>query len=176
MPPNFAFPSPDVDAWVRLSLSAANRANREGRWLQVVGRLDAVYDSGVCRLRSTPRLSIVPRSPTANAGLCRLKLLLRHRQFVISDDFRFDSVLEFERGIHGYIGILWRNVFAEEILDGYSRGFNSVYADRKDVHCTYSAGSCGISFQEDLVSTAKDGEQWIGQILCGADLVEINRC
>jgi hypothetical protein len=70
---------------------------------------------------------------------------------VISDDCRVNSVLEFERGIHGYIGILWRNVFAEEILDGYSRGFNSVYADRSDVQSTYSAGSCGISFQEHLV-------------------------
>lgn len=39
MPASFSFPSPDVDAWVPLSLTAANRANREGRWLQVIGRL-----------------------------------------------------------------------------------------------------------------------------------------
>jgi putative ABC transport system permease protein len=41
MPAGFSFPSPDVEAWVPLSLSAANRANREARWLQVVGRLNA---------------------------------------------------------------------------------------------------------------------------------------
>ncbi|HEY3744099.1 MAG TPA: ABC transporter permease [Bryobacteraceae bacterium] len=39
MPANFAFPSPETDAWVPLSLSAANRANRDGRWLRVIGRL-----------------------------------------------------------------------------------------------------------------------------------------
>jgi putative ABC transport system permease protein len=39
MPPGFDFPSPEVDAWVPLALSAENRANREGRWLQVIGRL-----------------------------------------------------------------------------------------------------------------------------------------
>ena len=32
-------PSPETDAWVPLSLSARNRANREGRWLKVIGRL-----------------------------------------------------------------------------------------------------------------------------------------
>src|SRR5579872_472811 len=41
MPAGFAFPSPDVDAWAPLSLSAKNRTNREGRWLAVVGRLGA---------------------------------------------------------------------------------------------------------------------------------------
>jgi len=40
MPPSFSFPAREVDAWVPLSLSAANRANRDGRWLQVVGRLN----------------------------------------------------------------------------------------------------------------------------------------
>ena len=40
MPASFSFPSLDVEAWVPLSLSAANRSNREGRWLQVVGRLN----------------------------------------------------------------------------------------------------------------------------------------
>ena len=41
MPAGFTFPSPEVDAWVPLSLSAKNRSNREGRWLQVIGRLSA---------------------------------------------------------------------------------------------------------------------------------------
>jgi len=39
MPAGFAFPSPEVDAWVPLSLSSQNRSNREGRWLAVIGRL-----------------------------------------------------------------------------------------------------------------------------------------
>ncbi len=39
MPASFAFPSAETDAWVPLSLSATNRANREGRWLKVIGRL-----------------------------------------------------------------------------------------------------------------------------------------
>ena len=41
MPGSFSFPTREVDAWVPLSLSAANRANREGRWLKVFGRLKA---------------------------------------------------------------------------------------------------------------------------------------
>ena len=40
MPADFAFPSRETDAWVPLSLSASNRANREGRWLRVIGRLN----------------------------------------------------------------------------------------------------------------------------------------
>ena len=40
MPANFAFPSKETDAWVPLSMDAKNRANREGRWLSVIGRLD----------------------------------------------------------------------------------------------------------------------------------------
>ncbi len=39
MPADFVFPSVETDAWVPLSLNAANRANREGRWLKVIGRL-----------------------------------------------------------------------------------------------------------------------------------------
>ena len=41
MPAGFAFPSPETDAWVPLSLNAQNRANREGRWLAAIGRLRA---------------------------------------------------------------------------------------------------------------------------------------
>ena len=39
MPAGFAFPLPETDAWVPLSLSAGNRSNREGRWLRAIGRL-----------------------------------------------------------------------------------------------------------------------------------------
>jgi putative ABC transport system permease protein len=39
MPASFAFPSPDVDIWMPLSLNAKNRSNREGRWLSIIGRL-----------------------------------------------------------------------------------------------------------------------------------------
>ncbi len=41
LPEGFVFPSPEVDAWVPLALSAKNRSNREGRWLTVIGRLRA---------------------------------------------------------------------------------------------------------------------------------------
>ncbi|HVP46050.1 MAG TPA: ABC transporter permease [Bryobacteraceae bacterium] len=41
MPAGFGFPTRETDAWVPLSLSAQNRANREGRWLAVIGRLKA---------------------------------------------------------------------------------------------------------------------------------------
>ena len=40
MPASFAFPSKETDAWVPLSMDAKNRANREGRWLSVIGRLE----------------------------------------------------------------------------------------------------------------------------------------
>jgi len=39
MPAGFAFPSPQVDAWVPLTLDSQNRSNREGRWLAVIGRI-----------------------------------------------------------------------------------------------------------------------------------------
>jgi predicted permease len=39
MPDSFAFPSRDIDVWTPPSLSARDRSNREGRWLQVIGRL-----------------------------------------------------------------------------------------------------------------------------------------
>ncbi len=39
MPASFAFPSKETDAWVPLSMNQKNRANREGRWLAVIGRL-----------------------------------------------------------------------------------------------------------------------------------------
>lgn len=39
MPAGFSFPTPETDAWTPLTLSAKNRSNRDGRWLQVLGRL-----------------------------------------------------------------------------------------------------------------------------------------
>jgi putative ABC transport system permease protein len=39
MPQHFAYPSPTTEIWVPLTLSAANRANRDGRWLWVIARL-----------------------------------------------------------------------------------------------------------------------------------------
>jgi putative ABC transport system permease protein len=39
MPPGFAFPSKEADAWVPLAMNTKNRSNREGRWLTVIGRL-----------------------------------------------------------------------------------------------------------------------------------------
>ena len=39
MPPGFSFPSDGIELWIPLALSPANRANREGGWLQALGRL-----------------------------------------------------------------------------------------------------------------------------------------
>lgn len=39
MPAGFDFPARETDAWAPLSPNSSNRANREGRWLKVVGRL-----------------------------------------------------------------------------------------------------------------------------------------
>jgi len=68
MPANFAFPSPDVDAWTPLSLSAKNRSNREGRWLSVIGRLNPGANE-----RSAAEMDIMTRRlavsyPASNAG------------------------------------------------------------------------------------------------------------
>jgi len=69
MPAGFAFPSRETDAWVPLSLSAQNRANREGRWLAVIGRLkanatrrDAAAEMGVISRR------LAAAYPATNAG------------------------------------------------------------------------------------------------------------
>ena len=39
MPADFAFPSREIEVWVPLSLSSQNRQNREGKWLNVIGRI-----------------------------------------------------------------------------------------------------------------------------------------
>jgi putative ABC transport system permease protein len=69
MPAEFAFPSPETDAWVPLSLSAANRANREGRWLAVLGRLKR----GVTERAASAEMDVICRQlaaayPASNAG------------------------------------------------------------------------------------------------------------
>jgi putative ABC transport system permease protein len=69
MPASFAFPSPDVDAWTPLSLSAKNRSNREGRWLSVIGRLR----DGASERDAATELDVVTRRlaaayPASNSG------------------------------------------------------------------------------------------------------------
>jgi predicted permease len=69
MPNSFSFPSSEVDVWVPLSLSAANRANREGRWLKVVGRLKA----GVGIREAASEMDVIAKRlaatyPLADAG------------------------------------------------------------------------------------------------------------
>ena len=69
MPPGFAFPSRETDAWAPLSLDAKNRSNREGRWLSVIGRLRANYD----RRGAATEMDVISRRlaaayPATNSG------------------------------------------------------------------------------------------------------------
>jgi putative ABC transport system permease protein len=69
MPSDFAFPSADVDAWTPLSLSATNRSNRDGRWLSVIGRLNA----GANQRDAAAEMEIITRRlqvsfPDSNSG------------------------------------------------------------------------------------------------------------
>jgi putative ABC transport system permease protein len=69
MPAAFAFPSPATDAWIPLSLNAANRASRDGRWLAVIARLK--MNAG--RLDAATEMDVVSRRlaasyPATNAG------------------------------------------------------------------------------------------------------------
>jgi predicted permease len=69
LPAGFAFPSPEVEAWAPLSLSAQNRLNREGRWLAVIGRLAA----GVSRRDVAAEMDVISHRlalayPATNAG------------------------------------------------------------------------------------------------------------
>jgi putative ABC transport system permease protein len=69
MPAGFAFPSPEIDAWVPLSLSAQNRTSREGRWLAVIGRLRA----GVTSHDAEAEMDVITRRlaaayPATNRG------------------------------------------------------------------------------------------------------------
>ena len=69
MPADFAFPSPETDAWAPLSISARDRSNREGRWLAVIGRLGR----NVTRREATTEMGIISGRlaaayPATNAG------------------------------------------------------------------------------------------------------------
>ena len=81
MPAGFAFPSPEVDAWVPLSLSAKNRSNREGRWLKAIGRLgvninqrDAATEMDVISRR------LAAAYPASNTGWSASLVPLREEQ------------------------------------------------------------------------------------------------
>ena len=69
MPADFAFPSRETDAWVPLSLSAANRSNREARWLTVIARIRP----GASRRDAATEMDVISRRlaaayPATNAG------------------------------------------------------------------------------------------------------------
>jgi len=69
LPASFAFPTLEIDAWVPLSLSAKNRASREGRWLQVIGRLKPTSS----RIDAATEMDVIARRlaaayPATNAG------------------------------------------------------------------------------------------------------------
>jgi putative ABC transport system permease protein len=69
MPAGFAFPSRETDAWVPLSMNAKNRANREGRWLRIIGRLRP----NVTRRDASTEMDVISARlaaayPTTNAG------------------------------------------------------------------------------------------------------------
>jgi len=61
MPASFAFPSPETDAWVPLSMSVKDRSNREGRWLRAIGRLRA----HVIRRDATAEMDVISGRLTA---------------------------------------------------------------------------------------------------------------
>jgi putative ABC transport system permease protein len=69
MPSDFAFPSREIEIWVPLSLSAKNRENREGKWLNVIGRINP--GATVAQLRDS--MNVIARRlqqsyPSTNAG------------------------------------------------------------------------------------------------------------
>jgi putative ABC transport system permease protein len=69
MPSGFAFPNLGVDAWVPLSLNAQNRANREGRWLSVIGRIRPdVSTRGASAEMSLITRRLAEAYPATNAG------------------------------------------------------------------------------------------------------------
>ena len=82
MPASFAFPIPETDAWVPLSLSEKNRANRDGRWLSVIGRLSGGSNA---RNAATEMDLIAQRLaavyPASNTGWS-VNLVPLHEQFV----------------------------------------------------------------------------------------------
>src|SRR5579872_1418294 len=69
MPADFAFPARETEAWVPLALSAQNRANRDGRWLRVIGRLAP----GVTSERAAREMDVIAHRlaaayPATNTG------------------------------------------------------------------------------------------------------------
>jgi putative ABC transport system permease protein len=69
MPADFAFPSREIEIWVPLSLSAKNRENREGKWLNVIGRIKPA--ANVAQLRDSMNViaqRLQQSYPSTNAG------------------------------------------------------------------------------------------------------------
>jgi putative ABC transport system permease protein len=69
MPPGFSFPARDIDLWIPLALNAANRQNREGRWLSAMARLKP----GVSREQAQQNMNVIAARlerayPASNAG------------------------------------------------------------------------------------------------------------
>lgn len=54
-PAGFGFPASDIELWIPLAMNAANRQNREGRWLSVVARLKP----GVSRERAQQNMNVI---------------------------------------------------------------------------------------------------------------------
>ncbi len=80
MPPGFAFPSPAIDAWTTLSLSAKNRANREGRWLSVLGRLrDGATERDASAEMEVITGRLAAAYPASNAGWSAMLAPLREQ-------------------------------------------------------------------------------------------------
>jgi hypothetical protein len=69
MPADFAFPSREIEVWVPLSLSSKNRQNREGKWLNVIGRIKPGVN--VAQLRDSMNViaqRLQQSYPSTNAG------------------------------------------------------------------------------------------------------------
>jgi putative ABC transport system permease protein len=78
MPADFGFPSPETDAWVPLALNAQSRANRDGRWLRVIGRLAANHNAS----DAVTEMDLISRHlaaayPAANEGWSASLIRLR---------------------------------------------------------------------------------------------------
>jgi putative ABC transport system permease protein len=80
MPAGFAFPSPEIEAWTPLSLSAKNRANREGRWLSVIGRLrDGATERDAATEMEVITGRLAAAYPASNAGWSAMLVPLREQ-------------------------------------------------------------------------------------------------
>jgi putative ABC transport system permease protein len=86
VPASFAFPASDIELWIPLALNSANRQNREGRWLSVLGRLKP----GVSRERAQQNMNVIAARlerayPATNQGYGVRVIPLREQ---IVGDFR----------------------------------------------------------------------------------------